>query len=222
MSWSPAQRFIAALQRRLAKRPRSRLKVKEFRKAAVLVPLVERKGVSSLCATRSPLSIPLMKRADAGGPHSGQISFPGGQRESLDDDAVDTALRETSEEYGWQRDNVKVLGCLDDELTPSGYVVRPIVGHLPQEPRYSPDHGEVASIFHVPLDFLLDDRNEIKQTPAEFGGERYELFEYHFEEHRIWGLTARILHTLKKLSLRVMADLDETEEGALEDGKKQN
>lgn len=163
----------------------------DFKKAAVLVPIVESEAGGF---------IPLMKRTNAGGPHSGQISFPGGRRETGDRDGVETALRETREEYGWPPDSVKVLGCLDDELTLTGYVVRPVVGYLPFAPEYDPDPAEVAKIFHLPLSFLIDPRNEREMAPVSYEGIVYRIYEYHYSGMRIWGLTARILNKIARMA----------------------
>jgi len=164
---------------------------KTFRKAAVLVPIV---------GTNEELFIPLMKRTDTGGLHSGQISFPGGKREIGDKNAVETALRETKEEYGWDPRSVNVLGCLDDELTPTGYVVRPVIAHVPKAMEYQPDDKEVASIFHLPMEFLLDHKNECRLEPVSYEGRLYKIFEYRYDGHRIWGLTARILNKIARIA----------------------
>ena len=45
-----------------------------------------------------------MERQKGGGTHSGQISFPGGKKEEVDHNMMDTALRETEEEIGLKRE----------------------------------------------------------------------------------------------------------------------
>ena len=51
------------------------------------------------------------------------------------------------------------------------------------------DTREVASLFEVPLEFLLDEANR-GQHNRERGGITLEMPEYVWEEHRIWGATA--------------------------------
>ncbi|MEM9184106.1 MAG: CoA pyrophosphatase, partial [Pseudomonadota bacterium] len=70
--------------------------------AAVLVPLVYRDG----------WHIILTQRTDKLSNHAGQISFPGGRREEADVSYIDTALRESQEEIGLERDRVSLLGFL--------------------------------------------------------------------------------------------------------------
>ncbi len=161
-----------------------------FQKASVLVPIVE---------STDGLFIPLMRRTKEGGPHSGQISFPGGRREAKDRDAVETALRETREEYGWNSDGVTVLGCLEDEYTLTGYVVRPVVAHLQRALEYDPDPAEVEEIFHLPVDFLIDPENEREMEPVSYEGRIFKIYEYHYQGVRIWGLTARILNKIARM-----------------------
>jgi len=161
-----------------------------YRPAAVLVLLVER---------NQTFFVPLMERTEAGGPHSGQISFPGGSREPTDESDVETALREASEEFGIQRSQVEVLGVMDDEVTPTGYLVTPVVAAAKSPLHIVPDPAEVESVFEVPLSFLVDRANEIEHTPVSYQGRIYSLYEYRLGKHVIWGLTARILHRLVEI-----------------------
>jgi 8-oxo-dGTP pyrophosphatase MutT (NUDIX family) len=75
------------------------------------------------------LRVLLIKRG-AGGIHGGQLGFPGGKRERADDSLLETALRETEEEVGLARTEVKVLARLRpiDGLTSGlrvqGYLAR--------------------------------------------------------------------------------------------------
>src|SRR5262245_10505487 len=83
---------IAALAAQSVTTPEARLDgIGKLVLASVLVPLVPRPhGVQVL----------LTQRADHLRGHPSQISFPGGQADAADADAVATALRETEEEVG--------------------------------------------------------------------------------------------------------------------------
>src|SRR5262249_58054340 len=91
-------------------------------RAAVLIPLYEVGGQVHVLLTR---------RTDKGDQHKGQVSFPGGRCDETDADALDTALREAYEEVGLRREDVEILGALDDMLTSTGFVVTPYVGVIP-------------------------------------------------------------------------------------------
>mmetsp|Transcript_25237 Transcript_25237/g.35245 ORF Transcript_25237/g.35245 Transcript_25237/m.35245 type:complete len:93 (-) Transcript_25237:428-706(-) len=46
--------------------------------------------------------------------HGGEVSFPGGSEELGDKSIIDTALRETYEEMGIERNRIKVLGQMGE------------------------------------------------------------------------------------------------------------
>ena len=50
----------------------------------------------------------LMLRSNYNGVHAAQISFPGGKRDKVDGNLVDTALRETEEEIGVDKNNITI------------------------------------------------------------------------------------------------------------------
>ncbi|MCP4755318.1 MAG: CoA pyrophosphatase, partial [Proteobacteria bacterium] len=78
------------------------------------------------------LSLVFMKRPDYPGAHGGQISFPGGGRDPGDADDLCTALRETEEEIGVDRNAIEVWGGLNTEWTrASKYWITPFVGLVP-------------------------------------------------------------------------------------------
>jgi 8-oxo-dGTP pyrophosphatase MutT (NUDIX family) len=131
-------------------------------RAAVLVGLVDRgQGWSVLLTLRS---------ADLAD-HAGQISFPGGRIEPEDPDAIHAALREAEEEIGLPMNHVETVGRLDTWLTGTGFEITPIVGLVRPPDAYVPDPIEVAEIFEVPLDFILDPRNHQRRT-RELRGEQ--------------------------------------------------
>ncbi len=71
----------------------------------------------------------LTERADRGGHHSGEVSFPGGRAEAEDADLVATALREANEEVGLDAatEGVRVLGTLPVHWIPvSNFAVTPV------------------------------------------------------------------------------------------------
>ncbi|WP_428309300.1 CoA pyrophosphatase [Hydrocarboniphaga sp.] len=157
-----------------------------LRRAAVLVPVVDR--------AEGP-SVVLTVRSEQLRNHKGQISFPGGRRDDDDVDAVDTALREAEEEIGLPRQQVEVLGYLDDYPTMTRYRVTPVVGVIRDLPALRIDAAEVAQVFEVPLSLLL---NPASFTQKHFfrGKLRLPFYEIQHGDYRIWGATAGMLWDL--------------------------
>lgn len=158
--------------------------------AAVLVPLVERpEGMTVL----------LTQRTDHLAHHPGQISFPGGRLEDSDGgDPLIAALRETEEEIGLPRDRVTVLGRLDLYVTGTGFGVTPVVGVVAPPFELTADPFEVAEVFEVPLDFLLDPENH-KLHRVVVEGRHRPFWSMTWEERVIWGATAGILVNLSEV-----------------------
>lgn len=154
-----------------------------LRPASVLIPLVDRGGHISVLFTQ---------RTDHLNHHPGQISFPGGRAEPYDLDAVATALRETEEEIGLPPEKVEIIGCLDDYLTRTGFAITPVVGLIQPPFTVDPDPNEVADVFEVPLNFLMDKRNHrLDQRP--FEGHQRKFYAMRYEQRYIWGATAGML-----------------------------
>ena len=122
--------------------------------------------------------------------HGGEISFPGGKISEIDDDLLDTALRETKEETGLKilRDNV--IGQLKQVTTlNSGFTIIPFVCMLDSIGRLVPN-SEVDSFLHIPLlPFLetLESDLDPKHNSIQ------EMYTYTFEKNLIWGASARML-----------------------------
>jgi 8-oxo-dGTP pyrophosphatase MutT (NUDIX family) len=157
----------------------------ELTPAAVLILLFKK---------NDQLHVILTKRTDRVKHHKGQISFPGGTKDSADMTIIDTALRETEEEIGLTRDTVEILGMLNDFCTPSGFCITPIVGFLTAIPSFILNKIEVSEIFDVPLSFFLDSRNE-RMEQHERSGKMTNVYFYKYSKYEIWGVTAAILRS---------------------------
>ena len=157
--------------------------------AAVLVPIV---------AHAQGLTVLFTQRTAHLKNHSGQVSFPGGRAEPGDASAEFTALRETEEEIGVRPASVEVLARLPDYRTRTGYVVTPVIGLLTPPLALAPDPREVAEIFEVPLEFLLDERNRQRRT-RELQGQTVGYYVFEYEQRVIWGATAGMLVNLNRM-----------------------
>ena len=137
-----------------------------------------------------------IQRPDYDGVHGGQISFPGGKRETGDTDLTYTALREASEETGIVPSQVEITGILTPLYIPvSNIVVTPVVGWTHRRPKFKPDGKEVVFIIEAPLSSFLDE-SIVKIKPFGVRGEMINIRYYDFKGHVIWGATAMMLHEL--------------------------
>jgi 8-oxo-dGTP pyrophosphatase MutT (NUDIX family) len=156
-----------------------------IRDAAVLVPVVKRADELTVLFTR---------RAAHLQDHAGQISFPGGRVEE-GESSRDTALRETAEEIGLDAGRIEILGHLNDYATVTGYRVTPVVGLVQPPFELKPVELEVAEVFEVPLEFLLDPTNHQRNQLVYDGLER-EYYAMPYGPYYIWGATAGMLMNL--------------------------
>lgn len=154
-----------------------------LRPAAVLVPLVDRNG---------ELHVLLTRRADHLSSHAGQIAFPGGRADATDASLIDTALRETFEEVGIDRDFIEIVGTLDPYETGTGFSVLPVVGVLKPGFEVAVDPNEVAEAFEVPLAFLMDPDNH-QRHEVEWQGRMRNYYAIPYKDYYIWGATAAML-----------------------------
>ena len=164
----------------------------DLRPAGVLIPIVER---------RQSLSVLLTERSSSLRHHAGQVSFPGGGMEAHDADITATALREAQEEVGIEPHEVDIAGFLNPTPTVTGFAVTPVIGFVRESFCLNIDPVEVESAFEVPLDFLMDPRNE-EHSEREFEGITIPVVTFHYDGQRIWGATAAMLLTLRQLLVR--------------------
>ncbi|CAG8547886.1 13459_t:CDS:2 [Cetraspora pellucida] len=171
---------------------------KAVKDAAVLMPF---------CVVQGEPSVLFTLRSNKLKSHNGEVSFPGGKKESEDPSLVFTALRETTEEIGIRPEDIDILG----QSTPlpnkdRTLKIYPFIGlikipfeNVKSEINYNEE--EVQKVFTVTIEELL---NSEKKQWKRLGNTdfMYPVFKASSEsELEIWGLTAFILDTiLRKLT----------------------
>jgi 8-oxo-dGTP pyrophosphatase MutT (NUDIX family) len=159
------------------------LPMADYRPAAVLVPLEPGRGVW------------LTRRSNDLVSHAGQVAFPGGKIEFFDASPEAAALREAHEEIGLDPARVQIIGRMDDHITGTGFHITPILALVPPGTVFTPAAAEVADVFCLPFDLLLDPASPRRRT-ATFRGEAREFWVWPDPNHFIWGATAEILVNL--------------------------
>jgi len=167
---------------------------KVLRRAAVLVPIV----------VGAEPTVLLTQRTHELSSHPGQIAFPGGRIDPEDRDEADAALREAFEEVGLERRFVTVLGNLPIYATGSAYSVTPVVALVQPGFSLSPNGGEVAEVFEVPLSHFTNPANH-RWHSADWEQRRRRWLSMPYLDERpgaepveryVWGITAGILRNL--------------------------
>jgi 8-oxo-dGTP pyrophosphatase MutT (NUDIX family) len=186
------QRFAAPPQWRPEVRSEIRFSDRTPLHASVLVPIIMREHPCVL----------LTERTKHLSTHSGQIAFPGGKVDADDLDAVSTALREAQEEVGLDPVFVQVLGTLPHYVTGSAFVITPVVALVQTGFALSRNTNEVADIFEVPLEFLMNPAHHQRHV-FETQGLRREWFSMPYQdgatERFIWGATAGMLRNFYRM-----------------------
>lgn len=155
------------------------------RPAAVLIPVVAREQPTVLLTLRSTHL----------NDHAGQIAFPGGKIDVLDNSPLEAALRETEEEIGLSRAFVEPVGYLDLYGTTFGYRILPTVARVRPGFALHVNPAEVDDVFEVPLSFLMDPTNHQLHS-REFRGAPRSYYAMPFADRYIWGATAGMLRRL--------------------------
>ncbi|MFL5262862.1 MAG: NUDIX hydrolase [Anaeromyxobacteraceae bacterium] len=157
-----------------------------LRRAAVLVPLLEKDGAAHVLLTR---------RRDDLRHHAGQVSFPGGRVEE-GEEARAAALREAHEEIALDPARVDVLGRLDETLVlVSAFRLTPWVGVVPYPYPYVAHPREVEEILIVPLTALAAPGVHRTEDHVAYG-ERIAIHFFDLPQATVWGATARVLDKL--------------------------
>ena len=159
---------------------------RRLKPAGVLVPIVNREAGPTILLTQRTAHL---KK------HAGQISFPGGGWEEQDPHLEATALRETEEEIGLHQRHIEVLGQLSLYETSTAYGVTPVVGWVEPPFNLTVDDFEVAEVFEVPLEWIMQRRNHEQESRVRDGRRRH-YYVLPYEGRFIWGATAGMLVNL--------------------------
>ncbi|KAM4733600.1 peroxisomal coenzyme A diphosphatase NUDT7 isoform 2-T3 [Anableps anableps] len=172
-------------------------------KASVLIPLFVRGGqLHTVLTLRS-------KELRTG---AGEVCFPGGKRDASDLDDVDTALREAQEEIGLPPDHVEVVCTLFPVISKRGLLVSPVVGFIEETFNPTPNPSEVSSVFAVPLDFFIREKDHYVTHGV--GGMTGALHSFYFRDpasgnqYHIFGLTAMLATLVAALALKKKPEFD--------------
>lgn len=160
---------------------------REYRAAAVLIPITDRPDPGVILTQRPP-----WLRS-----HAGQVAFPGGKIDPGDESAIAAALREAEEELSLPRDRVTILGETDIYTSGSGYHITPVVGIISPDLPLVANPQEVEDWFEVPLHFLLDPTN-LEKRAAIWQGQNRHYYDMQWNGRRIWGVTAGIIANLAR------------------------
>ncbi len=162
-----------------------------FTQAAVLFSIIPH--------VNKPYELILIHRSNMGTRHRGEMSFPGGKFEpEVDKSLKDTALRETEEEIGVPKSNIRIIGCLDDFPTISKFIVTPFLGLISNTQTLKRDEREVQKIVKVPIDFFINKINFAEQE-FDINGEKFPVFYFNYfneeneQTYTIWGATAFLI-----------------------------
>jgi len=171
-----------------------RVPVPGMRNAAVAVVLRPHQ------ATRIPDLLFIRRAERVGDPWSGHMAFPGGHADAGDADLVATAQRETEEEVGLDLGrHGELVGSFEGlEAAPGGRPigmrVTPFVFELKSQPELALS-DEVAGVVWAPLDVLVRGDNHVERhRHGRSGAGLYPGYALD-DEHFVWGLTYRLLHT---------------------------
>jgi len=183
------ERALERLRDTLAQRPAIEIDAPQHRRASVLIPLIREDDGSYVLV--------FSRRAENLAAHGGQIAFPGGSVE--DGETLEEAVtREAEEEVGIPRTSVELIGRLDDLITNSGFLVAPYCGIVHERVEYVMQQSEVAEVFEVPVEALLDETQpEVRFVT--FRARRYPAYFYRYRDYEIWGLTGRIVKSFLDL-----------------------
>ncbi|MCB6182257.1 CoA pyrophosphatase [Leeia sp. TBRC 13508] len=163
----------------------------ELRQAAVLIPFIIDDGKINILLTKRSLNLPS---------HQGQVCFPGGKVDLSDRSTTETALRETFEEIGIAREDIRPIGALLPLPTVSQFNIHPIIGLISRKAHYNLSTSEVEQVFELPLLQLLNP-DALKKEKIIRWQKEHTIHVIAYNGFYIWGATASLLVQLRELIL---------------------
>ncbi len=141
--------------------------------------------------------LPLIKRVNTGGVHSGQVSLPGGSFDKNDVTLKQTAIRETIEEIGASEFNV--IGSLTELYIPvSQFKVQPFIAVSEvQNPDFKISTSEVDHLIELPLVQLLEKATRKEGLIKSSNSSQQKAPYFEVKGYQVWGATAMILNELR-------------------------
>ncbi len=124
--------------------------------------------------------------------HKGEVCFPGGSYEKNDEDLLATAFREVEEETGIKKEEIKLLTFLDQEITRTGFTIRPFIGLIRKEVQIKVDNKEIDEFFKLSINELRNNKN-IRNYYHLVNSNLIKKDAYFCKDRLIWGATANIL-----------------------------
>ncbi|SDB45382.1 8-oxo-dGTP pyrophosphatase MutT, NUDIX family [Flavobacteriaceae bacterium MAR_2010_188] len=142
----------------------------------------------------------LILRKTYKGVHSAQVGFPGGRFEFEDQSLLETALRETEEEVGINRETISVIREMSEiYIPPSNFLVYPFLGLVSKRPQYILQESEVEAVIEANLSELLDENSISDISVLTSMGKDVPVPAFTLSGHVVWGATAMMLGEIKDL-----------------------
>jgi len=184
-------RFCEDIKSELSSRGKKTRANPGYRKASVLILLVNKNSAPHVILTR---------RTEHVSTHKGDVSFPGGTVDVSDENYLYTALRETGEEIGIPPDKISILGEFDEYISLAGFHVNVFAGSSDYPLQYNLCRDEIDSILEVPVSLFFNE-GYYRCDKFDHKGEEVRVYYYDYFGATIWGMTARILTDFASLIL---------------------
>lgn len=170
--------------------------VSEGQSSSIQWPLIQRAAVLLIIRLIDQPMIVLTRRTSQLKWHAGQLCFPGGKIEATDVSWQSAALRETFEEIGLSLLLDDIVAHLPSYATVSGFVMSPGIAIVKHPLHYQAAPDEVAEVFEMPLQTVLDPRTHRLHRYTDDQGKSRRYFSVNAEGKFIWGATAALLRCL--------------------------
>ncbi|MGZ4812996.1 MAG: NUDIX hydrolase [Terriglobales bacterium] len=185
---------IAALRRYQPKR----LHRPDLQRSAVLIPVLRNENQDQIVFTSRQKHL---------GFQPGDVCLPGGKAVPGEIDLSACALREAEEEISLSREQVELIGELDEVVVASRYLVAPFIGLIAPDAPIVPREEEVAELIIVNASDLLTPTALERITHIQEGTPK-QTYKFVIGDITIWGATARILKRFLEIGYGARFDCD--------------